>query len=281
LEYTIDLLMLLEEKERPTRTWWQQRYAAAITRAGGLPQEIPDLLPIKPARVTDPDSGDRFAKVTLPLAAGTGQPRAAELAHMLLSVFDAEGYTLRADGQRIEIIPGLGEAPPAGELGAVSYTGARVCSSACLNCCLSTDTRVGCCGQGSAFSLADIGASLMAGEEQMVADCLALPGRMDGVKWHPYLKGGICVYHSPDRGCTLPPTRMPLQCRIYLCMPERLLPPAAQAGYAGYVDALEEAEAFIEDHMRLESGVDFGSPLDALKTAAEKAFAAWEAGEKA
>lgn len=106
---------------------------------------------------------------------------------------------------------------------------------------------------------------------------LALPGERDDTTWRPYLKGGACQFHDPSCGCTLPPDRMPLQCRTYLCAPDLLLPAHLAADYPGYVEALEEAETFVEDHMYFESGVDFRSPPPALKEAAAKAFAAWAA----
>lgn len=278
--YTVDILIALEEGERVTRRWWAGRLAWGTKRAGGgLPPEISNPLRAPLTRQTDPDTGECFACVTLTFEPGTGYGRCREVAHMLTSVLIAEGFTIRAGGRRVEAVPGEHTAPLEGEIGATGYAEARACASRCLTCVFSSEHRHGCCGQGSAFSLADIGSILLAGGEEFIAELLTLPGAMDGVKWHPYLSHGICVFHSPEKGCTLPADRMPLQCRTYLCLPDQLLPAHQLAQYTGYVDALEEAEAFVEDHMRLESGVDFGSPLAELKAAAARAFVAWEAGQ--
>ncbi|MFZ5622726.1 MAG: hypothetical protein ACOY5W_17045 [Pseudomonadota bacterium] len=274
--YTVDLLIALDEGEQLTRAWWQERYRRAAVRAGGMPDEIPGMSQASLARVTEPESGDPMARVRLELRGVSELARARELAHMLTSVLAAEGYTLRQDGLRLEPLPEELSLPVAYFEGD-SFSEARVASPQCLPCALSCGSRTGCCTQGSAFSLADVGAALLAGDEPFVARVLALPGQMDGVKWHPHLAQGRCVFHDRSRGCTLPLARMPLQCRTYLCSPERLLPPDLLAGYEQYVDRLEEAEAFIEEHMRREGGVDFGSPLEAVREAAAEAFAAWEA----
>lgn len=278
--YTLDIIIALEEGERPSKAWWLKRHQWGDVRAGGMPPEVADPLQAKVKRTAeiDSDTGERFGRVTLPLPPGTTLGRAVELAHMLSSTLTAEGYTLRSDGKPVEALPGAHTGEPVGTLGGLGYSEARVCSDRCLTCVFATDNRFACCTEGAAFSLADIGSALLAGEEKRVAEWLALPGEMDGVKWHPYLSGGRCALHSPDRGCTLPQNLMPLQCRTYLCMPERLLSPELLGDYDGYVEALEEAEQFIEEHMRQEGGVDFGSPLEAVKQAAEKAFVAWEAG---
>ncbi|HYF90831.1 MAG TPA: hypothetical protein VD969_01155 [Symbiobacteriaceae bacterium] len=278
--YTVEIIMALQKGERVTRAWWDRRYAAGARRAGGMPAEIPPPGAADLTRETDPDTGDRYARASIPLPDGTSLGRARELAHTLTSVLVSEGYTLRADGKREDHIPGEDDGPSEGEFGGTDYTTARVCSGKCMACIFAGDARWGCCGEGCAWSLADIGAVLLAGNDELIANVLAQPGEMDGVKWHPNLKGGICVYHDPSRGCTLPPAHMPLQCRTYLCAPERLLPPDLLADYAGFVDGLEEQEAFVEDHMRLESDVDFGSSLDELRAAAARAFAAWAAGQK-
>jgi hypothetical protein len=277
-EYTIDVLIALEGRQRPTKDWWLKRYEWGAKRAGGMPPEVADPLLATRKYQTDPDTGEHFACITLPFPEGTSLARMNELAHMLSSCLTAEGYTLRHNGERFEIIPGMGE--PDGTLGAPGYSEARVYSPRCLSCVFACDNRFGCCTEGAAFSLADIGSVLLKGGEERVAQWLALPGEMDGVKWHPYLANGRCALHDPSVGCTLPTDLMPLQCRTYLCMPDKLLRPEALVDYEGYVDALEEAEAFIEDHMRQVSGVEIGSPLSAIKDAAAKAFAAWEAGER-
>jgi hypothetical protein len=199
---------------------------------------------------------------------------------MLTSVLTAEGWTLRKDGQKDEALPGTYEGPLEGTIGGPGYTEARAYANRCLACVLCGESRIGCCTEGSAFSLADIGAALLAGDDAFVAKVLALPGEMDGVKWHPYLGAGRCVFHDRSCGCTLPQARMPLQCRTYLCLPEQLLPPDLLSGYSGYVDRLEEAEAFIEDHMHDVGGVNFRSPLDDIRVAAAVAFAAWEASKE-
>ncbi len=275
--YTLNLLIPLESGERLTRAWWAKRYEWGAVRAGGLPSEVTDPQAATLAKVTDPDTGDRYASVTFPLPQPTQPGRARELAHMLTSVFAADGYTLKLDGKRLQALPDDMPESPVGSLGGPDYSEARVCSEACLSCVYATENRFGCCTQGAAFSLADIGAMLLDGGDEFVARVLAMPGDLDGAKRQLHLSGGICVFHSPDRGCTLPLTRMPLQCRTYLCAPERLLPPEALADYNGYVDALEEAEDFVSEHMREEGGVDFDSPLDQIKEAARKAFAAWKA----
>lgn len=275
--FAIELLIALKEGERPSPGWWAERCRWGARRAGGMPPEVADLARLKPQRVTDPESGQRLARVTVPLPAELAWGRARELAHMLTSALGAEGHTLRAGGARLEEIPGDLPEKPEGELGPLAYSEARVCSRACLACVMSSESRLGCCAEGGAFSLADIGAALLAGDEQLVARVLALPGELDGEKWHPYLSGGRCVFHDRAQGCTLPPARMPLQCRTYLCAPDKLLPAHLLADYPGYVEALEEAEDFIADHMRLGGGVDFTSPLDKLKEAAARAFAAWGA----
>lgn len=275
--YTLNVLIALEEGERLTRAWWPRRYQWGDVRAGGMPPEVADPKNATVAKVTDPDTGDRYASVTFTLPPQTELGRARELAHLLTSMLAAEGYTLRQDGKRLDPVPDMGPAAPVGSLGDPEYTKARVCSDKCLTCVFMTETRWGCCSQGAGYSLADIGAALLDGEAEFVATLLALPGEQEGSKWQPYLKGGICVFHSPDKGCTLPLSRMPLQCRTYLCAPERLLPTEVLAEYKGYVDALDEAEEFIGEHMRYESGVDFDSPLAELKAAAAKAFAAWKA----
>ncbi|HYG56825.1 MAG TPA: hypothetical protein VD902_01965 [Symbiobacteriaceae bacterium] len=279
MAYTVEVIIALQPGERPSKKWWAERYQHAVVRAGGMPPEIVNPVHLKPTRETDPDNGDRYARVGILLAPDTTLARARELSHMLTSTLAAEGYTLRHEGKLEETLAGDWTGPLTGEFGGPGYAEARVCSGRCLPCALSSHTRIACCGEGAAFSLADIGSVLLAGADEFVARVLALPGQMDGIKWHPYLSGGKCVFHNPDRGCTLPAAHMPLQCRTYLCFPSKLLPPDLLADYEGYVDSLEEAEAFIEDHMRLESGVDFGSPLDALQKAARKAFAAWASGD--
>lgn len=278
MAFTVDIVILLVDDEQVTHEWWHERYRKAVIRAGGMPPEV-----AAPTRATlwdetDPEHGDRYARVTLPLKARTTLPRARELSHLLTRVLDAEGYTLRQKGKPVELIPGDQNETPSGSIGDMAYSEARVCSGRCLGCIFSSETRIACCTQGCAFSLADIGAALIDGEDQFVQSCLQQPGEMDGMKWQPYLSNGKCIYHSPDRGCTLPPRRMPLQCRTYLCAPERLLPPELAADYQPYVDALEEAEMFIEEHMQFQSGVDMSSPLNELRAAARRAFAAWEAG---
>lgn len=278
--FSIELLIALEEGERPTAAWWTERARAGERRSGGWPPEIQNLDRLTCKAVTDPDSGERFAKVTLPLPAGTSWGRSRELAHLLTSALIAEGHTLMADGLRLDAIPGDLPDEHEGEMGPLTYTGARACSGTCLVCVFSSENRWGCCGEGMAWSLADLGSLLLAGDEELASRVLALPGEMDGEKWHPYRSGGICVFHDPSKGCTLPQSRMPLQCRTYLCAPEKLLPPNLLAEYEGYVDSLEEAEDFIGDHMRLKSGVDFDSPFGKLKEAAAKAFAAWESGDR-
>ena len=277
-QYTIDIMIALEEGEKPTKAWWAQRMAEGFKRAGGFPPEVaaPDRVDV--TQQTDPDSGERFALASWPLPLGTSLGRTRELAHMLTSVLHAEGNTIRADGKREDHIPGEELGPPTAEMGGTDYSEARAYSHRCLTCVFASDHRIGCCGEGCAFSLADVGAILLDGGDEMIAGVLALPGEMDGVKWHPYLAGGKCVFHDPSCGCTLSRNRMPLQCRTYLCAPERLLPPELLVDYEPYVDSLEEAEAFIEEHMREVSGVEFGSPLDAIREAARKAFAAWKAG---
>jgi len=272
--YTVDVVIAMEDGEQPSQDWWSSRYRWGAVRAGGMPIEVADPLLAAVTPQTDPDTGDRFARVRFPIPKGTPLGRARELAHMLTSVLAAEGYTLRSRGKKVETLPGNRRGEPNGSLGATTFSEGRVCSEGCLACVFDTDTRLGCCGQGAAFSLADIGAALVDGDDQFVVNCLALPGERDGVKWHPYLAGGRCVYHDHDKGCTLTPARMPLQCRTYLCLPDRLLPPALLADYTAYVQTLDDAEEFIEEHMRLEGGVDFGSPLAALKKAAAAAFGA-------
>jgi hypothetical protein len=274
-EYTVDLLIALEEGERPSRKWWAERYQRAAVRAGGMPPAIADPTLVALKRVRDPDSGDRLARVTLPFPSGTALDTARELAHMLTSVFACEGYTLRSDGEKVETLPGDRLGPPEGSFGGMAFGEGRVCSSGCDACVVASENRLGCCGQGGAFSLADVGAALLAGDDEVVANYLALPGQRDGAKWHPYLHGGACVYHDRTKGCTLSPARMPLQCRTYLCLPEKLLPPTLLPDYTVYVDALEDAETFVEEHMREHGGVDFDSPLGELKQAAARAFADW------
>ncbi|HEY3366116.1 MAG TPA: hypothetical protein VGK74_13770 [Symbiobacteriaceae bacterium] len=275
--YTLEIMIALEDGVLPTPDWWADRYRRGHVRAGGMPAEVADPARANVKPVTDPETGDRFARVRMPLPAGTNLGRARELAHMLTSVLAGEGWTLRNHGKRVETLPGESPGQPAGTLGGTGFSEARVCSDRCMDCVLSGDSRIGCCTEGAAFSLADIGAALLGGDDQLVAHCLALPGELDGVKWHPYLSAGRCTYHDRSCGCTLPPARMPLQCRTFLCMPEKLLPPALLADYEAYVESLEEAEDFIDEHMRREGGVDFASPPDALMAAAAKAFAAWAA----
>lgn len=278
--FHIELQIALEEGQRLTRAWWRGRAEESIRRAGGMPPEVADLLSLTPELVTDPDSGERFAQVAVPLSPEISWGRARELAHMLTSVLTAEGHTLRGDGLRLDEIPGELPEQHTGEFGPLIYAEARACSHTCLACVFSSESRWGCCGEGCAFSLADIGSLLLQGGDEFAARVLALPGQLDGVKWHPYLKGGICLFHDPSKGCTLQPNQMPLQCRTYLCAPEKLLPPDLLADYDGYVETLEEMEYFVEEHMRGESGVDFDSPFEKVKEAAAKAFAAWESGAK-
>lgn len=275
--FTVEVLMALEEGDELTADWWAERWLKAVIRAGEMPSEVADPSLVGVEWETDAESGYDFVRATWPLPETTTLGRARELSHMLTSVFDAEGYTMREDGERVERLPGTAPDQPAGSLGELAYTEARVCSPRCMACIMTTETRIGCCSQGAAFSLADIGASLLAGEDRLVAEVLALPGARDGVKYHPHLAGGKCVYHDPNRGCTLPAARMPLQCRTYLCLPEQLLPRDVAAAYGDYVAGLEEAEEFISQHMREHGGVDFHSPLPELKEAAARAFAAWEA----
>lgn len=274
--YTVDVLMALEEGEELTPDWWANRYARANLRAGGMPPEVADPGQAELWEETDPESGERYARVTIPLQADIPLGRARELSHLLTSIFIGEGFTLRRDGERQEELPGEHTGDLTAEFGAPAYTESRVFAHRCLSCIFSCDSRIGCCTQGSAFSLADIGAALLAGADEHVARVLALPGEMDGVKWHPHMAKGRCVFHDRSTGCTLPREQMPLQCRTYLCLPEQLLPPAQLAEYEGYVDRLEEQEFFVEEHMREQSGVDFDSPLDEIREAARKAFAAWE-----
>lgn len=278
--YTIDVVIALsDDMEQPMEAWWADRFEQAVIRAGGMPAEVADPSQVKLQRQTDPDNGDQFACVTFPLPTATPMARARELAHMLISVLAADGYTLRRRGRRIERVSGKQEGDLEATLGDLAYTEARVYAKRCLGCVFASEHRIGCCGQGAAFSLADIGAALLAGDDEFVAQVLALPAYMDEEKWHTHLKGGACIFHDPSRGCTLPPNRMPLQCRTYLCAPEQLLPMEVLVDYTPYVDALDEAEAFIGDHMRDVSRVNFGSSIAELKEAAAKAFAAWAAGE--
>lgn len=277
--YTVDVIIALDENEEPTPSWWLARYSHGAQRAGTMPAEVADPALATLRRETDPDTGERFARVTLPLPADTVQGRARELAHMLTSVLTAEGWTLRTNGKRDEALPGTYEGRLEGTFGGPGFTEGRVNANRCMACVLSGESRIGCCTEGAAFSLVDIGAALLAGDTALVQRVLALPGEMDGVKWHPYLGAGRCVFHDRSCGCTLPRDRMPLQCRTFLCLPEQLLPPELLVDYNGYVDALEEAEFFIEEHMHDVSGVDFRSPLHDIRAAAAKAFAAWEAGE--
>jgi hypothetical protein len=278
--YTVDVIIALDEGVELTPEWWFDRYCHGALRAGTMPEEVADPTLASLCEETDPDTGERFARVTLPLPADTVQGRARELAHLLTSAFRAEGWTLRKDGERDEALPGQYDGPLEATMGGTGYTEGRVYAQRCLACVLSGDSRIGCCTEGCAFSLADIGAALLAGDEAFVARVLALPGEMDGVKWHPYLGAGRCVFHDRSCGCTLPRERMPLQCRTFLCLPDKLLPPEFLAEYDGYVDALEEAELFIEEHMHDVGGVTHRSPLADIRAAAAKAFAAWEAGKR-
>jgi hypothetical protein len=276
--YTVDVIIALEEGEEPTPAWWLARFSHGAQRAGAMPAEVTDPALASLWSETDPDTGDRFARVTMPLPPDTVHGRARELAHMLTSILTAEGWTLRKNGERDEELPGTYEGRLEGTYGDPSFTEGRVNANRCMACVLSGESRIGCCTEGAAFSLADIGAALLAGNDELVTRVLTLPGEMDGVKWHPYLGAGRCVFHDRSCGCTLPRDRMPLQCRTFLCLPEQLLPPELLVDYNGYVDALEEAEAFIEEHMHDVGGVNFRSPLDEIRAAAAKAFAAWEAG---
>ncbi len=273
--FTVDVVILLNEGEEPSTEWWMERYTEAVRRAGGMPPELAEPQRARLRLEYDSEEDAEYVRVTLPLPA-PDLGRAQELCHMLASVLDAEGYTLKAGGRRVEEIPGEELPEPVGSLGDGTYAGARVYCQRCLNCALSTETKIACCGQGAAFSLADIGAILLTGDEALVRRVLALPGRRDGVKWHPYLSGGKCVFHDPSCGCILPADRMPLQCRTYLCAPLKLLPADLAEQYDGYVEGLEEQEYFVEEHMRNEGGVDFDSPLEAIREAAERAFAAWD-----
>lgn|GEM_PF-2063551 len=272
--FAVEIVILLNEGEEPSTDWWMERYTEAVRRAGGMPPELAEPQRARLRLEYDPEEDAEYVRVTLPLPV-SDLGRAQELCHMLASVLDAEGYTLKAGGKRVEAIPGEELPEPVGTLGDGSYTGARVYCQRCLNCALSTETKVACCGQGAAFSLADIGAILLAGDEALVSRVLSLPGRRDGVKWHPYLRQGKCTFHDPSCGCTLPAEKMPLQCRTYLCAPLKLLPPDLAVEYEGYVEGLEDQEYFIEEHMRDEGGVDFDSPLHAIREAAQRAFEAW------
>ncbi|HWI65080.1 MAG TPA: hypothetical protein VNT75_24900 [Symbiobacteriaceae bacterium] len=280
IAFTLEIIIALEKRERVSRAWWARRLAEGARRAGGLPPDLAALPGPDLRSETDPDTDERFGRVTLSFPPETTLGRIRELAHLLSSVLRAEGYTLREDGQRNDTIPGESAEPPEAELGPLDYRQARVCSGLCLSCIFASETRIGCCTEGAPYSLADIAAILLDGGEEFVAKVLALPGELDEDRWHLYLADGRCVFHDPSRGCTLPRERMPLQCRTYLCAPERLLPPEVLSQYQGYVDSLEENEAFVEDHMRLKSGVDFGSPLPDLKEAARRAFDAWASGTK-
>jgi hypothetical protein len=278
--YTIDIVIALAKGERLSKAWWLQRYRRGAVRAGGMPPEVADPLLATLRREVDLETGDRYGRVALPVPAGTSLCRARELAHMLSSVLAGEGYTLRAAGTPVETLPGEYAGQPAGTFGGAGFSEGRVCSDRCWACVKASESHPGCCSEGAAFSLADIGAALRDGDEEFVTSVLALPGEMDGVKWQPYLVGGRCRFHTDAVGCTLPPSRMPLQCRTYLCAPEQLLPPAMLAEYEAYVEALEEQEAFVEEHMRKEGGVDFTSPPRELKVAAVRAFAALEAADR-
>jgi hypothetical protein len=227
----------------------------------------------------DPETGDRYVRVRLPLPPRTALGRARELGHMLTSVLAGVGYTVRQHGAPVEELPGEHPAVPEASFGGAAFAGGRVCSAGCGVCVVASQGRVGCCAEGAAFSLADLGAMLLSGEDQLVATALALPGEMDGEKWHPYLSGGRCVFHDQATGCTLPRTAMPLQCRTYLCTPAQLLPPDLLAAYDGYVANLEDQEASLAAQMR-EAGVDFGSPLAALRAAAAQAFTARTIGDR-
>jgi len=277
-QYAVEVAIALRPGEELTADWWAERYFAGAVRAGGFPSELD-----KPVRVgldlqTDPDTDEAFAIVSLPLPAGVSQGRARELAHLLTSVLQGEGFTLRLNGRRDVSLPSGFVGDSVGSVGSEAYGEARVYCERCLECVFSSESRVGCCTQGAAYSLADIGAALLRGEEEFVAAVLALPGEVDGAKWKPYMRGGRCLFHDPTCGCTLPRERMPMVCRTYLCAPALLLPAPLVGEYEGYVDALDEAEAFVGEHMRVESGVDFRSPLPSLTEAARKAFAAWSAG---
>lgn len=272
--YSVEIIMSLDDGERLSRAWWRERYEWGAMRAGGMPPEINRALDAPLRREVDPETGERYARVTLALPAEVSLGRARELSHMLTSTLAAVGYTLRHDGRRIDTIPGEENGPGAAEVGPMAYGAARVCAGGCMSCVMASETRIGCCTQGAAFSLADLGAALLDGDEAFVAAALARPGEQDGAKYQTYLNGGVCVYHSPDRGCTLPRNRMPLQCRTYLCAPERLLPPDVLVEYEAYVEALDEVEDFVGGHMREESGVSFVSSLADLKGAAAKAWAA-------
>lgn len=271
--------MAVGAEEEPSAEWWLARWAWADVRAGGLPPECDlDRVSLRPE--IDPENGDEYVRVMLSLPAETPLWRAQTLCHLLSSVLAGEGYTLRRGGEKVLEIPGIPAGLPlTASMGAPTYTEARVCGEGCNRCVRADLGGVTCCSEGSAFSLADIGSILLSGSHGLAADVLGRPGQSDGYKWEPHMREGRCVYHSRETGCTLPSSLMPLQCRTYLCQPERLLSPAQLAVYESYVERLEEQERFISNHMRQQGGVDFDSPLAEIRAAAEKAFAAWAAEE--
>jgi len=268
--------MAVGENEELSAEWWLDRWAWADVRAGGLPPECDlDRVSLRPE--TDPESGDEYVRFILSLPPETPLWRAQTLSHLLSSVLAGEGYTLRQGRKIILDIPGIPhELPLTATMGSPTYTEARVCGEGCSRCVKADLGGVACCSEGSAFSLADIGSILLAGNEALAADVLGRPGKSDGYKWEPHMQDARCVYHSRETGCTLPAAQMPLQCRTYLCQPERLMTQEQLAAYEAYVEGLEGQERFISRHMREQGGVDFGSPLAAIMEAAEKAFSAWK-----
>jgi hypothetical protein len=269
--------MAVGEGEEVSAEWWLNRWAWADVRAGGLPPECDlDRVSLRPE--TDPATGDEYVRFMLSLPPETPLWRVQTLCHLLSSVLAGEGYTLRLGRKLILDIPGIPDGLPlTAAVGSPTYTEARVCGEGCSRCVAADLGGVACCSEGSAFSLADIGSILLAGNEALAADVLGRPGQSDGYKWEPHMKEARCVYHSRETGCTLPAAQMPLQCRTYLCQPARLMTPEQLVAYEGYVERLEEQERFVSGHMREQGGVDFDSPLPAIRAAAEKAFAAWVA----
>jgi len=92
--------------------------------------------------------------------------------------------------------------------------------------CYTRDFGNGCCNWRAAWTLADLGQLVIAGEGEFLRELL---GRRDveiragGTELKVMGSWDKCAFHRVGSGCTLRVSQRPLLCRTFLCDPQRLL----------------------------------------------------------
>lgn len=95
--------------------------------------------------------------------------------------------------------------------------------------CYSRDFGNGCCNWRAAWTLADLGQLVVAGEVEFLRELLARKDaeiRANGTELKIMGSWDKCAFHRAGTGCTLRVSQRPLLCRTFLCAPHRLLAPA-------------------------------------------------------